>query len=171
MIYKIRRRQFNAKNCIVCGLENEFGLKTRFYETVGNEVIAIFSTLNEHQGYPEVVHGGITSAILDETIGRAIIPLHNDKLWGVTVELTIKYRKPLPLKTELKAIGRVTDNNGRIFKGTGEIFLPNGEVAVSAEGKYLKVIMDKIVSSDFIINEWKLVSEENVPQEITIIDK
>jgi acyl-coenzyme A thioesterase PaaI-like protein len=144
MEYIIRRKQFNAKNCIVCGFENQFGLKTKFYETVDNEVIAIFSTLNEHQGYPEVVHGGIASAIVDETIGRAIIPFYNDKIWGVTLELTVKYRKPLPIKTELKAVGRITDNNGRIFKGTGEIFLPNGEVAISAEGNILKYLWIKL---------------------------
>lgn len=44
----------------------------------------------------------------------------------------------MPPGQELRIIGRVISEGNRSFEGTGEILLPNGEIAVSAEGKYLK---------------------------------
>jgi acyl-coenzyme A thioesterase PaaI-like protein len=123
--------------------------------------------LQEHQSYPKVLHGGISAAILDEVIGRAIMMTSDSCTFGVTIELKVRYKKPVPLGAELKAIGRITRDKGRIFEGTGELFLPNGDVAVEAEGKYMKRRLDQITESDFVENEW-FVSEDNVPEEISL---
>ena len=74
-------------------------------------------------------------------------------MWGVTVELELKYKKPVPLNMPLKAVGRITKNSRRIFEGTGEILLPDGSVAVTAQGKYLKMPIDKITTLEFIESE------------------
>ena len=87
--------------------------------------------------------------------------------FGVTVELNVRYKKPVPLGSELKAVSRITKDRGRIFEGTGELYLPNGEVAVEAEGKYMKRRLDQITSSDFTVNEW-FVAEGDLPEEITL---
>ena len=42
-----------------------------------------------HQSYPGILHGGIISAILDETIGLAIM-ITEENVLGVTVELKLK---------------------------------------------------------------------------------
>ena len=70
------------------------------------------------------------------------------KTWGVTVELSVKYNLPVPLEQPLTAIGRITRNNRRFFEGTGEIYLPDGSLAVSAAGKYLKLPIDRIADFD-----------------------
>lgn len=153
MKYKVVGSQNISKNCLVCGVANDFGLKTHFYETESGELVAVFNPLAEHQSYPGVTHGGISAAVLDEVIGRAIM-LTNPDVFGVTISLTMRYRKPVPLGVELKAIGRITRDNGRLFEGTGELYLPDGEVAVSAEGKYMKRRLDQITDKDFTVNEW-----------------
>lgn len=94
----------------------------------------MFRPLAEHQSYPNVTHGGISAAILDEVIGRAIMITNDSETFGVTIELKTRFRKPVPTGVVLKAIGRITRDNGRIFEGTGELYLPDGEVAVTAEG-------------------------------------
>jgi uncharacterized protein (TIGR00369 family) len=165
MNYKIKNSQNVSKNCLVCGVDNAFGLKTRFYETEDNELIAVFNPLDEHQSYPDVMHGGISATILDEVIGRAIMMTTDSQTFGVTVELNVRYKKPVPLGTELKAISRIIRDRGRIFEGTGELYLPNGEVAVEAEGKYMKRKLDQITSSDFTDNEW-FVTDGDLPEEI-----
>jgi uncharacterized protein (TIGR00369 family) len=167
MNHKIKGTQNISKNCMVCGTENNFGLKTRFYTTTENEVIALFHPLEEHQSYPNVTHGGISAAILDETIGRAIMSFYDENTFGVTIELNVRYKKPVPLGVELKAIGRVTKDRGRIFEGTGELFLPNGELAVSAEGKYMKRRLDQITESAFVDNEW-FTPDDELPEEISL---
>jgi uncharacterized protein (TIGR00369 family) len=167
MSHKIINSQYISKNCLVCGVENNFGLKSRFYETDNNELIAVFQPLDEHQSYPNVIHGGISATILDEVIGRAIMMTTDSNTFGVTIELKVRYKKPVPLDSELKAIGRITKDKGRIFEGTGELYLPNGEVAVEAEGKYMKRRLDQITDSNFTDNEWFL-PEGDLPGEISL---
>mgnify|MGYP001206757860 FL=1 len=167
MKYTITNHQNISKNCMVCGVENEFGLKTRFYETDDKQVVALFTPLPQHQSYPKITHGGISAAILDETIGRAIMAFHDEKSFGVTVELKLRYRKPVPYGVQLKVVGRITKDNGRMFEGTGELYLPNGEVAVSAEGKYMRRRLDQFTDSEFVDTEW-WTPQEDLPEEISI---
>ncbi|MBI5324270.1 MAG: PaaI family thioesterase [Ignavibacteriae bacterium] len=168
MKYKISGKQPNSKLCFVCGLKNPFGLKASFYETSTKELIAIFKPSEMHQSYPGRLHGGIASTILDETIGRAIMMNHEDEVWGVTLEFNAKYRKQIPLDCELKVIGRLTKETGRSFEGKGEIVLPDGEVAVTGEGKYLRMPIEKIANFDREENDWRVVRNENEPEEIEI---
>lgn len=167
MKQKVIKKQQNSKKCLVCGLKNDLGLKASFYETDNNEVIAIFKPLEEHQSYPGRLHGGIAGAILDETIGRAIM-CTEETIWGVTVELNLKYKKPIPLDEELRVVGRITKDSKRLFEGTGEILLPNGDIAVTAWGKYMKMPIDKIADFNTEEQEWRVVSSNNEPKEIEI---
>lgn len=154
MTFKVTGKQHISKNCLVCGIHNDFGLKTKFYETENKEVIAFFTPHDKLQSYPGVLHGGISATILDETIGRAIMTIYGQDSFGVTVELNVKYKKPVPLGVELKVVGRITSDKGRIFEGTGELLLPNGEIAVSATGKYMKRDIHQIAQKDFLSDEW-----------------
>lgn len=167
--YKVLKKQPNSKHCIVCGLDNHHGLKSSFYELENGELVAIFSPLNGHQSYPGRLHGGISGAILDETIGRAIM-IKDPDVWGVTVELTLKYKKPVPLDEELKVVGRITKDNRLLFEGNGEIILPNGDIAVTATGKYMKMPVDKIAEGFDDGSEWAVSSSEDDPEEIELSD-
>lgn len=140
--------------CFVCGENNDFGLHAKFYETDANELVALINPSVQHQGYPGRMHGGIAATILDETIARAICNGKDEQIWGVTMEFKTKFRKPVPLGQELKIVGRVTSEGTRSFEGTGEIILPNGDIAVSAEGKYLKVKIEKIVNDTSLNDDW-----------------
>lgn len=168
MIHKIIDKQKNSKLCFVCGLKNLFGLKASFYVSETKELIAVFKPREVHQSYPGRLHGGIASAILDETIGRAILNHYENEVWGVTIELNVKFKKPIPLNEELKVIGRITKNESRIFEGTGEIILPNGQIGVEAWGKYLKVPLEKITGFDINENEWRVVRDKNDPEKIEL---
>ena len=154
MKFKVTGKQHISKNCLVCGIENPFGLKTKFYELENKEVVAYFTPHTYHQSYPGILHGGISATILDETIGRAIMAHNGQESIGETIELNLKYKKPVPLGVELKVVGRIINDKGRIFEGTGELILPDGEVAVSASGRYMKRSVTQIVEDDFIEDEW-----------------
>jgi len=165
MKQKIIKKQQNSKKCIVCGLENELGLKASFYELENGEIAAIFKPLEEHQSYPGRLHGGIAGAILDETIGRAIM-INDENIWGVTVELNLRYKKPIPLNEELRVVARITKDSSRLFEGTGEIFLKDGGIAVRAQGKYLKMPIDKIADFNKEDQEWRVILSDDEPSEI-----
>ena len=169
MKYKVINKQQNSRMCLVCGLLNGLGLKAGFYELENGELVALFTPMEEHQSYPERMHGGISSAILDETIGRAIMATEKD-FWGVTIELHVKYLKPVPLNEQLRVVGRITKNSRRIFEGTGEIILSNGDVAVTAEGRYLKMALDKIADFDNEKELWQVTPMDDDPLEIALND-
>jgi len=168
MRHKITRKQYNSKLCFVCGLRNGSGLNASFYETEKGELIATFVPKLEHQSYPGRLHGGIASTILDETIGRAILVGREQEVWGLTVELNLAYKKPIPLGVELRVVARITEENSRFFHGTGEIVLPDGEIAVTARGKYMKAPLEKIADFDPTENEWAVVTNEDDPDSIEI---
>ncbi|MBC8630568.1 PaaI family thioesterase [Paraclostridium tenue] len=160
MEYKVLKKQNVSSNCLVCGIENDLGLKANFYELENNELVAICDTKEWHQSYPGRMHGGMSAAILDETIGRAI-SLSNDEVWGVTVSLDIKYKKPVPTDCTIKVVGRIIKENRKLFEGTGEIILPDGEIAVTATGKYMKMPVSKIIENeDLLEKEWISVQDE-----------
>ena len=130
-------------------------------------MVALFTPCEEHQGYPDRLHGGLAATILDETIGRAM-NIDQNEIWGVTVDFQVRYKKPVPLDAELRVVGRITTENRRLFEGTGEILLPDGEVAVEGHGKYIKLPLDEIADFDYEEQEWKKVPDPNDPKVIDI---
>lgn len=162
----MRRKVIGTQNisrmCLVCGAENPLSLNGRFYELENGELAGVFTPRPEHQSYPRLLHGGISAAILDETIGRAITITHPGT-WGVTAELTVRYRRPVPTGAEVRAVGRITRDTPRLFQGTGEILLEDGTVAVEAAGKYVKRPLEAIAGSDLNETEW--FADERVASE------
>ena len=168
MRHKITGKQPNSRMCFICGLENQMGLKAEFFEVENGEVVAIVHPSDEHQGYPGNMHGGIISGLLDETIGRAIMPKYQDTMWGVTVELNARFRKPVPLEVELRVVGRVIKENTRFFEGSGELLLPDGTVAATGKGRFMKLPLEKITDAEDLAEgtDWKVVSAEADPKEV-----
>jgi uncharacterized protein (TIGR00369 family) len=147
----VLRAQNVSHNCMVCGIENAAGLHARFFELDDGELLGVFTPAEHHQGYPGRLHGGIATTMLDEAIGRAV-SIGDPGAWGVTVELSVRFKKPVPLGEELRVRARIT-RDGRLFEGSGEIVLPDGTVAVEATGKYLRMSVDRIVDGDFL-EQW-----------------
>lgn len=165
---KVERKQPNSKMCFVCGIHNGFGLKSRFYEMENGDLVALFTPSEEHQGYPGRLHGGLAATILDEAVGRAIMVKHSGNIWGVTIEFSIKYRKPVPLDGEVKVVCRITEENRRTFEGVGQIVLDDGTVAIEGKGRYLKMDIDKIADFDHEGDEWFVLDEDNDPAVIQV---
>jgi acyl-coenzyme A thioesterase PaaI-like protein len=167
MRLQIKAKQENSKMCLVCGLKNPFGLKAWFYELENQELLALFQPSEFFQSYPGRLHGGIATAILDETIGRAIL-IHRKDLWGVTVEITTRFRKPVPLNEKIRVIGRIDSINNRYFEGSGEIILNDGTVAVEAKGKYIMLPIEKIADFDPESQEWKVTPSPDDPDYVEL---
>ena len=165
MTFEIKDKQYVSKHCFVCGVDNPLGLKMKFYVAKTGELIGILKKNRNLQGYPGRLHGGIGATILDEAIGRAIT-IEMENVWGITIDLNVKYRKPVPLDRDIFLVCRVEKNKGRTYFGRGEIVLSNGDVAIEASGTYLKVPVEKLGDSGSLMEE--LVVEENDKSEITI---
>lgn len=135
---KVLSTQLNSKNCIICGMENEFGLKAPFYNLDNDSVATLVTFKTQHQSYPDRTHGGMISTLLDELMGRALW-LTQPHMFGVTTTLNITYRKPVPLNTPVKARAYITFMGSRGFNAKGEIFSMDGTLLAEGNAKYFKL--------------------------------
>ena len=102
---KVLSKQRNSRMCIICGLDNDFGVKAPFYNMEDGSVMSKFRYHPNHQSYPGRVHGGMITAMLDELGLRGLWAFHNgdEKDFGVTIDLSTNFRKPVPYAADLFA--------------------------------------------------------------------
>ena len=143
---KVIKKQTNSKMCLICGMENQAGVNAPFYEMEDESVMSIFKFKNEHQSYPGRTHGGMISTMLDELVGRAIW-IYDPTIWGVTMDINVKFRKPVPLETTLIAKGKITKNTSMFFSGEGYIYDVYGKVLAEAKVNYIKLPIAKIAEN------------------------
>jgi len=150
---QVSNQQYISRMCFGCGTDNHLGLHAQFLELEDGRLCAEFTAQEQHQGYPGRLHGGIISAILDETIGRAI-QIQNPDIFAVTIELNVRFRKPVPLNTTLRAITEITQDKGRVFEGEGSLLLEDGTVAANATARYLKLDTSQITDTGLTSANW-----------------
>ena len=165
MIKKIVKKQENAHDCFVCGMDNDSGLKTAFYELEDDTVIGLAVAKSFHQSYTNTVHGGVITALLDETIGRAV-KISEPETWGVTVEINVTFKAPVPYDEQLLITGRITENSTKIFFGEGEVILPDGTVAAYASGTFYKMAASRLEARGADRNMMQLYLMDTDPTEI-----
>ncbi len=154
------KKQANSNHCFVCGVNNSFGLKIKFYEQQPGEVEADINLPNQYQGYPGVVHGGIIAAMLDEAAGRTQMG-GDPPRFMFTAKLDIRYRKNVPVDTPLHLVGRAGRCKGRTAEGYSAIF--NQEGVLLAEADVLMVNVPDNIVKGVSLDElgWKVYPDED----------
>ena len=103
--------------CFGCGDRNPIGLHLRF-EVMADGVAAPFIPRPEHQGFENVVHGGIISTILDEAMAWATA---HAGLWAVTGEMRVRFRLPLRVGESTMVTAQVSGCRGRIITTAADL--------------------------------------------------
>ena len=129
-IHQIR----DDENCYCCGTKNERGLHLRYsYPEEGTAETSL--VIPEYfSGWEEITHGGLISMLLDETMAHAC---KSKKLRGVTGELTVRFRKPLPVGTRVTVRGSATESRGRIALTEGLVSDDAGTVYATASARFM----------------------------------
>lgn len=105
-------------------------------QLTGNEDGSVSGTVTlglPYQGPPGHVHGGVSALLLDHALGVAN---HWGGLSGMTAELTLRYRRPVPLFEPLTITGRQLSTDGRKISTIGSVSA-RGEECVTAEGVFI----------------------------------
>ena len=152
------RKQPNSQMCFICGMQNPIGLKLFFYEQADGSVRATFTPRPEHQGYPGVLHGGIATAMLDETLGRASL-ITGQEQWMMTAKLELRFLKTVPIGQPLTVMGRIDKRSKRGMTGHGEIRLADGSVAVEANGLFVTIPADQQEALQELLPIWQVVPD------------
>lgn len=140
---KVVKKQPNSHDCLVCGIDNPYGLHASFYEMEDGSLISLFHYDSKHQSYPERTHGGMIAAMIDESIGRAVW-VKEPTIWACTIKLEIEYHQAVPYDVPLKCISRIDKENGITFHGVSSIETMDGKLLARGSALYMKLPLTKI---------------------------
>lgn len=122
--------------CFVCGKDNPVGLKAELRVDRGAQRAEIsIAVPAEYQGWEGMVHGGIISALLDEVCAYAGMTVAETVVTG---ELTTRFRKPVPVEIEVRAVAKVVKHARRTVMVEAELVLQD-VVLASADAKMVVV--------------------------------
>jgi acyl-coenzyme A thioesterase PaaI-like protein len=167
---KVIKKQTNSHDCIVCGIDNPYGLHANFYEMEDGSLVSLFQYHFNHQSYPERTHGGMIAAMIDESIGRAIWTKEPDT-WACTIKLNIEYHAAMPYDVPLMCIATLDENSSLTFRGSARIIdRATGKLLAKGSALYFKLPLSKI-SPNTADKEWH-PDDINVPcpDDVTEID-
>lgn len=104
----------------------------------GISVVSRFDVLDEHQGAPGLLHGGMLMTAFDDSLGTAYTQVTRS---AVTARLETDFRRPVPVGTTVWLRSRVDAVVGRKIFVSGDARLGglDGEVAGTARALFLKV--------------------------------
>lgn len=161
---KVISKQRNSKMCFICGMDNPIGLKAQFYNMEDGSVMTEFRFKEEHQSFPQRVHGGLISTMLDELGLRAIWAKESDEVFGVTINMTVKFRKPVPYNETLIGRGIVQKETPRFTVIATEIFSRSGALLANAEETYMKLPVEAISENTDSHDELCYLLNDNVKE-------
>jgi acyl-coenzyme A thioesterase PaaI-like protein len=95
-----------------------------------------------YEGPPGCVHGGVIAGLFDEVLGIANILAGVGAMTGT---LTIVYRSPTPLLTELRMVGVTEKIDGRKVHTKGTLHVGD-RLCAEAEGVFIQVQRERFVS-------------------------
>ena len=162
---KVVSKQRNSRMCAICGLDNLYGLQAPFYNMADGSVMSLFSYKDHHQSYPGRVHGGLISAMIDEMGLRALWAKHLDEsLFGVTMTLDTKYRKPVPYSTILMGKGVITAETARSFEADSFIYDREGTLLANGHVKYMRLAPEIITAGSDVHEEMPYLIADDVTE-------
>lgn len=95
----------------------------------------------QYEGPPTCVHGGVLAMVFDELLGATNIAAGSP---GMTGTLTVRYRRPTPLRTPLRLESRCLGREGRKIRTWGAIF-DEETLLAEAEGIFIELVPERFL--------------------------
>jgi beta-phosphoglucomutase family hydrolase len=128
--------EYTARFCFACSQENPIGLKLKPVQD-GEKVTAEFTAGKFHQGWDNVIHGGILYTLLDEVTAYAML-CRGIEL-GVTAKSEIRFKQLAPINQPIRASAWVTKLTKRLVEAKGVLSLNDNTVIV--DGNFLFYVL------------------------------
>jgi len=118
--------------CFACGQANPWGLKLIFHQDK-NGVWADVVFHKNYEGYPDIVHGGIVTTVLDEAMAKAVLARG---VVAYTAELRVRLKKKAVPGEKYRVYGRLISSRRNLYEL--EAVLRKGEeVIAEAHARFL----------------------------------
>lgn len=126
-----------ANRCFGCGAANPAGMKLPFeLDLDDRRTRGRFALGTDYAGGGGFAHGGIIAVVLDEAMGK-LSKLTDER--AVTAEMSIAYRKPVPVDQEIIVEGWQEEVQGRNRFRVAEIRDVLGNVLARGKGRFVVV--------------------------------
>lgn len=121
--------------CFVCGPKNPIGLKLVF-SFDGKTIKTEFTPRKGHQGYFNIVHGGIIATLLDEAMVKLAIALD---MPAVTAQMDVRLRKALNVGEKITISAEILKETRKTLDAYAKAVTSDGILAADATGKLVKI--------------------------------
>ncbi len=122
------------KHCFGCGFENSHGLQMRF-ESNGESLRSKLDLPERFRGWSNLIHGGVLSTILDETMSWTAI--YFSKKFILTKGMQVEFLRPVRVGMQLFSFGHIKEYLGkREVIVTAEIKDEDDTVYAASEGTF-----------------------------------
>lgn len=123
-------------HCFVCGDKNKYGLHLKFAIDKGNIMHTDFVPQKHHQGFKDIVHGGLIGLILDEIMVNLLWKMGKD---AVTAELNVRLKKAVKPGERLIFKGWIDREDRKIIQTKAQARNEAGAIIAVASAKCIRV--------------------------------
>jgi uncharacterized protein (TIGR00369 family) len=120
-------------DCVSCSSTSPVGLGLKFLVREDSGVEATFPCQEIYQGYPGLLHGGVTSMLLDAAMTNCLFS--HGKV-AVTARLIVRFLLPITIDDTAVIRAWLRDFSPPLFVLEAEL-AQNGRVMASAAGKFI----------------------------------
>lgn len=146
--------------CFVCHPTNEFGLRLKFWaDDSSGEIVTRMDPKDYHTGFPDIVHGGVQCAILDEVAWWTVFD--RLKKVGVTKSIELRFLRAARASSPLEARGKITSIEGRDVHVSTRILNEDNEVCTMGmvtyhlpeREEFFKIVGDERIAEAYLRRE------------------
>ena len=134
----------DTNRCFGCGAANPAGMKLTFeLDFDARRARGSFMLGANYVGGGGFAHGGIIAVVLDEAMGK-LSRLTDEK--AVTAEMSVEYRKPVPVDRTVVVEGWQEEEKGRNRFRVAEIRETEGNLLARGKGRFVVVAQEHFAS-------------------------
>jgi acyl-coenzyme A thioesterase PaaI-like protein len=121
-------------SCYVCGTDNPRGFHMIFELSDQGEMSAAWTPDSTLEGFEGIVHGGVVSTVLDESMAKAVAASGVEAL---TAELRVRFRHHVVSGSPLRVRGWITERNKRMIRAEAALLDQAGSELAHAWSSFL----------------------------------
>lgn len=131
---KIDLRQ--ESSCFACAPDNPRGLRLHFVQNERGQSTAEWTPDKTLEGFAGIIHGGILTTVLDESMAKAILAAGLDAL---TAELRVRLRQHVAPGQPIRVRGWIASQNRRMIQTEAVLEASDGTELAHAWATFLIV--------------------------------
>jgi acyl-coenzyme A thioesterase PaaI-like protein len=120
----------DTSHCYACGQANPHGLRVAFSRDGKNGARGLYTARLEHDGWPGLLHGGVTFTLMDEALAWA---LYFQAIRGVTARVQTNFKLPIRTGTPLVIRGWTTGRRRQIISARAEVRVQDQQAELLAD--------------------------------------